>query len=431
MNSEHSESAWAAPTAFAPVDADVCLPGSKSLTNRALILAALADNSSIIRGPLRARDTELMASALRALGTTIEFGDGDWRVSPATLVGDASIDCGLAGTVMRFVPPVAALTAGDVSFDGDPRARERPMGELVRGLRDLGAVIDDDGRATLPFTVRGKGGLRGGSVTIDASASSQYVSGLLLAAPRFDNGLTLHHDGKQVPSLPHIEMTVAMLRQRGVDVDDSDAHTWRVEPGPITAIDTTIEPDLSNAAPFLAAALLTGGRVRILGWPALTNQPGDALRDIFGLMGAHCRLDTEGLTLRGPATVEGVDLDLHDVGELTPVVAVACALAGSPSRLRGIAHLRGHETDRLAALATELNNLGGDVRETEDGLEIRPRALHGGLFRTYDDHRMAQAGAVLGLVVPDIRVENIATTRKTLADFPGMWSELLGREVAA
>src|SRR5690606_28604189 len=213
MNSEHSESAWAAPTAFAPVDADVCLPGSKSLTNRALILAALADNSSIIRGPLRARDTELMASALRALGTTIEFGDGDWRVSPATLVGDASIDCGLAGTVMRFVPPVAALTAGDVSFDGDPRARERPMGELVRGLRDLGAVIDDDGRATLPFTVRGKGGLRGGRVTIDASASSQYVSGLLLAAPRFDNGLTLHHAGKQVPSLPHIEMTVAMLRQ--------------------------------------------------------------------------------------------------------------------------------------------------------------------------------------------------------------------------
>lgn len=432
MNSEHTDPGpWAAPTASAPVDADVSLPGSKSLTNRALILAALAESPSIIRGPLHARDTDLMAAALRALGTTLDADGDDLRVSPGSLVGDAAVDCGLAGTVMRFVPPVAALADGDIRFDGDPRARERPMGEMLRGLRGLGTVIDDDNRDTLPFTVRGSGKVRGGSITIDASASSQYVSGLLLAAPRYDQGLTLHHDGKQVPSLPHIEMTVAMLRQRDVEVDDDEAHTWRVKPGPIAAVDTAIEPDLSNAAPFLAAGLLTGGRVRVLGWPALTTQPGDALRDVFGLMGAHCRLDTEGLTLRGPSAMEGVDLDLHDVGELTPVVAAVCALADSPCRLRGIAHLRGHETDRLAALATELNNLGGDVAETEDGLTIRPRPLHGGVFHTYHDHRMAQAGAVLGLVVPGLRVENIATTRKTLIDFPGMWTQMLGREAAA
>lgn len=431
MNSEHAAPGdWAAPTASAPVDADVRLPGSKSLTNRALILAALAEQSSVVRGPLRARDTDLMADALRALGTSIEPDGADWRVSPGRVTGDTAVDCGLAGTVMRFVPPVATLNDGNVFFDGDPRARERPMDEMLRGLRGLGASIDDD-RGTLPFTICGKGSLRGGAVTIDASASSQYISGLLLAAPRYDQGLTLHHDGKQVPSLPHIEMTVAMLRQRDVEVDDSDPHTWRVQPGPIAAIDSAIEPDLSNAAPFLAAGLLTGGRVRVLGWPALTNQPGDALRDVFGLMGAHCRLDTEGLTLRGPSTIEGVDLDLHDVGELTPVIAAVCAFANSPSRLRGIAHLRGHETDRLAALATELTRLGGDVSENEDGLEIRPRALSKGTFGTYDDHRMAQAGAVLGLVVPGIKVENIATTRKTLVDFPGMWTEMLGREAAA
>jgi 3-phosphoshikimate 1-carboxyvinyltransferase len=299
------------------------------------------------------------------------------------------------------------------------------MGTVLGALRALGAGIDGD---RLPFTVHGTGNVRGGTIELDASGSSQFVSALLLSAPRYDQGVTLHHVGKPVPSLPHIEMTIAMLRERGVTVDDSEANTWRVEPGPIAALDSTIEPDLSNAAPFLAAALVTGGRVRVKGWPESTTQPGDALREVFGLFGAHVRLDSEGLTVRGGDGIAGVDLDLHEVGELTPVIAALAALAAEPSYLRGIGHIRNHETDRLAALATELRRLGADAIETADGdgLEIRPRPLHAEVFCSYDDHRMAQAGALLGLAVPGVRVENIGTTRKTLPDFPGMWNAMLG-----
>ena len=426
-----SSDLWAAPVASSAVDADLRVPGSKSITNRALLLAALADAPSTVRRPLRARDSLLMADALRALGAQVDDAGADWAVTPGRLRGPATIDCGLAGNVMRFVPPVAVLADGDVDFDGDPRARERPMGPMLEALRSLGGTIDDGGRNALPFTVRGRGAMPGGTVEIDASSSSQFVSALLLAAARYDDGVTLHHVGKPVPSLPHIDMTVAMLRERGVEVDDSDPNTWRVAPGSIKAVEVEIEPDLSNAAPFLAAGLVTGGRVRILGWPDSTTQPGDRLREIFALMGAHIRIDSEGLTLRGPESIAGVDLDLHDVGELTPVIAAVATLACEPSYLRGVAHIRGHETDRLAALATELQSLGSDVRETEDGLVIVPRPLLGAPFRTYDDHRMAHAGAVLGLVVPGIQVENVATTRKTLPDFVGMWTSMLGREAAA
>lgn len=419
---------WSAPTATTAVDADVRIPGSKSITNRALVLAALADGPSTIYRPLRARDSILMVAALRALGTTIDDSQDDWYVAPGKLQGPATIDCGLAGNVMRFVPPVAVLADGTASFDGDPRARERPMTTLLAALRDLGGEIAGD---SLPFVVHGHGGIPGGTVEIDASASSQFVSALLLSGARYDNGVTVRHVGKPLPSVPHIAMTVAMLRERGVEVDDTEPNTWRVAPGPIHAIDVEVEPDLSNAAPFLAAALVTGGRVRILGWPDTTTQPGALLRDIFGQMGAHVRLDSEGLTLRGPETIEGIDVDLHDAGELVPVVAAVAALASGPSYLRGISHIRGHETDRIAALATELGRLGAQVDELDDGLAIRPRPLSGGLFHTYDDHRMAQAAAVLGLVVPGVQVENVATTRKTLPDFVGMWTTMLSREAAA
>ncbi|TDE14944.1 3-phosphoshikimate 1-carboxyvinyltransferase [Jiangella asiatica] len=422
---------WPAPTASGPVDATVELPGSKSLTNRALVLAALASGPSRLRHPLVARDTRLMIEALGALGATIEpTGDGV-RVIPAPVAGGGFVDCGLAGTVMRFVPPVAALADGDVRFDGDPPARRRPMSTVLDALRSLGATIDDDGRGALPFTVRGTAALPGGAVTIDASASSQFVSGLLLSGARYDKGVTLHHDGKPVPSLPHIDMTVAMLRERGVEVDDEAPSTWRVEPGAVRPLDTVVEPDLSNAAPFLAAAVLTGGTVRVPRWPAATTQPGAELRDLLSRMGAAVSLDDGVLTVRGTGEVRGLDADLHDVGELTPVLAALAAVARAPSHLRGIAHLRGHETDRLAALAAEINSLGGQVEETPDGLVIRPVPLRGGVFHSYADHRMAQAGAVLGLVVPGVRVEDIATTSKTLADFPGMWSALLGSEPAA
>jgi 3-phosphoshikimate 1-carboxyvinyltransferase len=338
------------------------------------------------------------------------------------------VDTGLAGTVMRFVPPLAGLAAGDVHFDGDAYARERPMATLLDGLRQLGVDVDDGGRGRLPFTVRGRGSVAGGRVQIDSSASSQFVSGLLLAAARFDKGVEVVHTGAgAVPSQPHIEMTLDVLRSAGVEASVTSAHGWQVAPGPIGGGTHAVEPDLSNAAPFLAAAAVTGGSVRIPGWPVRTTQAGDALRDLLAAMGADVRFDADGLTVRGTGTITGLDADLRDVGELTPVLAAIAALADSPSSLRGIGHLRGHETDRLAALATELSALGGAVEEHADGLTITPRPLHGGTWHAYADHRMATAGAVLGLVVEGIEIDDIASTSKTLPDFPGLWSAMLGR----
>lgn len=419
--------AWRAPTATGPVNAVVRVPGSKSATNRALVLAALADGPGVVRAALDARDTRLMVGALRSLGVTLETsepdetGNVDVHVTPGALTGPARIDVGLAGTVMRFVPPVAALGTGRMTFDGDEQARHRPMATTISALRSLGVEVDGEG---LPFTINGHGAVRGGACTIDASASSQFVSALLLAAPRFDEGLSLTHSGPAVPSMPHIEMTIAMLRERGVEVTGG-TDAWHVAAGAIAGIDTVVEPDLSNAAPFLAAAMVTSGRVRIPLWPSSTTQPGDALRDLLAQMGASIAMGSDGLTLEHHGPVLGLDADLRDVGELTPTIAALAAVADSPTRLRGIAHLRGHETDRLAALATELTRIGCDAKETDDGLIINPQPLHAATMRTYADHRMATAAAIIGLVVDGITVEDIATTEKTIPDFPGRWGQML------
>jgi 3-phosphoshikimate 1-carboxyvinyltransferase len=402
------------------------------MTNRALVLAALADGPSTIRHPLLARDTLLMADGLGALGIGVTDGPGGgWVVTPERLRGAAAVDVGNAGTVLRFLPVVAALAEGHVVFDGDPRARVRPIRPVLDALRSLGAEIDDAGRGGLPFTVRGAGGLPGGEVTLDASGSSQFVSALLLAGPRFRDGITVVHEGPPVPSQPHIAMTVAMLREAGADVDDSAPDRWHVAPGVLRARDWVVEPDLSNAAPFLAAALVTGGQVTVTGWPEPTTQPGDQLRQLLAAMGAACVLHAGGLTVQGLGEVFGLDADLRDVGELVPVLAAVGAIAaagGAPSRLSGIGHLRGHETDRLAALANELGGLGADVEETADGLAIAPAPLHGALFHTYDDHRLATAAAVVGLTVPGVLVEDVATTAKTLPDFPERWAAMLVAE---
>jgi len=412
---------WRAPTPTRPVAARVALPASKSLTNRLLVLAALADGPSVLHKPLVARDTNLMADALAALGADIVRTDHTWTITPGPPAsGDIAIDCGLAGTVMRFVPPLAALSSAAVTFDGDPRARERPMATTIASLRGLG--IDVVGDQTLPFTVRGHGHVNACELSIDASASSQFVSALLLAAPLFEHGLTLHHDGGGLPSQPHIDMTIDELRKRGVTVDDSIAGTWRVEPGPIAGIDVTVEPDLSNAGAFIAGALVTAGTVTIADWPETTTQAGAAWIQIARAFGGSVERDGTDLVFTGPdRSITGVELDLGDVGELAPVVAAVAAFADEPTRLSGIAHLRGHETDRLKALATELNKLGGDVEEIDDGLLIRPRPLHGGTFATYDDHRMAHAAAVVGLRVPEVLVENVGTTAKTYPGFVADW----------
>ena len=417
-----------------PVDISVVIPGSKSVTNRALILASQAASPSTLRRPLISRDSELMVAGLKALGIGIEEStavvDGNeelqWIVTPAPMRGGVRVDVGNAGTVMRFLPPLAALATGEVIFDGDPRSYERPLGPVIKALEELGVSIDHEDRYSLPLKLNGTGKIDGGEITIDASESSQFLSALLLVAPSFTHGITVKHKGGSLPSMPHIEMTVDMLRQFGATVEvDSIAQTWSVKPGALHGLDLVIEPDLSNAAPFLSMAMVCGGRVAIADWPIKTTQPGDQLRTILSNMGAQFSFGDNGLTIIGTGKIHGIDVDLHDVGELTPSIAALAALADSPSHLRGIGHLRKHETDRLAALTREINALGGNVTEEETALHITPAPLHAGVFHTYDDHRLATAGAVLGLVVKGIEVENIATTRKTLPDFPGLWSSLL------
>ena len=416
------------------VNLRVVIPGSKSVTNRALILAAQADSPTILRRPLVSRDSQLMVQGLQALGIGIVEEDKEVNglseyqltVTPATMTGPAQIDVGNAGTVMRFLPPLAALATGEIAFDGDPRSYERPLGPVIKALEELGVTIEHEGRYSLPLTLHGKGKVPGGAITIDASASSQFLSALLLVAPSFENGITATHKGGPLPSMPHIDMTVEMLREFGAEVAvDKAAGIWRVKPGILHGRELVIEPDLSNAAPFLSIAMVCGGSITIADWPTKTVQPGDQLRSILSAMGAQISMGDAGLTLTGTGVIHGIDIDLHEVGELAPSIAALAALADSPSHLRGIGHLRLHETDRLAALTKEINALGGKVEEHETSLHITPAPLRGGVFHTYDDHRLATAGAVIGLVVPDIEVENIATTRKTLPDFPGLWSSLL------
>ncbi|CAN5253398.1 3-phosphoshikimate 1-carboxyvinyltransferase [soil metagenome] len=424
---------WLAPVASGALESRLQLPGSKSLTNRELVLSALADEPTLLTAPLHSRDSALMIQALRSLGVTIEevAGEGafcpDLLVTPGDLLGGGSIDCGLAGTVMRFLPPLAALALGPVAFDGDENARRRPMRTMIDALRALGVDVSDDGRGALPFSLYGTGEVAGGDLEIDASASSQFVSGLLLSAPRFTNGLRLRHTGSTLPSLPHIEMTIVALAARGVVVHNDEPGLWVVERQTISGGTVAIEPDLSNAAPFLAAALVAGGTVTIEGWPSVTTQVGADLETLLPLFGAEVRRDGSALTVNGGrgilggAELPGVDLDLSTGGELAPAIVALAALATGPSRITGIGHLRGHETDRLAALAAEINRLGGDVTELEDGLEIRPRPLHGGRWETYEDHRMATAGAIIGLAVPGVEIEDIGTTAKTLPQFPELW----------
>jgi 3-phosphoshikimate 1-carboxyvinyltransferase len=429
---------WAAPVASGPLDARLTLPGSKSLTNRELVLSALAERPSVLHRPLRARDTDLMAEALRSLGARITEHTTDdvpeYLVEPGELVGSTSIDAGLAGTVMRFIPPVAALALGPVAIDGDEHARTRPMRTTIQALRDLGVDVEDDGRGALPFTIHGAGRVEGGEITIDASASSQFVSGLLLAAPRFERGLTLRQAGDRLPSMPHIEMTIAALARRGVTVESPEAGVWVVPPSPIAGAGLMIEPDLSNAAPFLAAALIAGGRVTIEDWPDETTQVGALLAELLPRYGATVTREGAALTVDGGAgllgggTFPGVDLDLSEGGELAPTFAALAALASSRGRITGIGHLRGHETDRLAALAAELNGVGAHVTELDDGLAfepVDPAGLHGAAWNSYADHRMATTGALVGLAIDGIELDDIATTAKTLREFPELWAQLL------
>ena len=426
---------WSAPfrsgltAASKPISATVTIPGSKSATNRALILAALATTPSRIRKPLSSRDTDLMVKGLQSLGCKIEqikTDQGfDYQVIPGKLTGPTQIDVGNAGTVMRFLPPIAALATGLIHFDGDERSHQRPIGPVLSALEQLGVSVEHNNKYKLPITINGAGKIKGGTVEIDASASSQFVSALLLVAPATQEGITIKNIGPSLPSAPHIEMTIQMLEKFGATVQRT-ASSWSVQPCQLIGQDLVIEPDLSNAAPFMAAAMICGGSVQVSDWPLSTTQPGDQLRSIFTKMGAKVELNASGLTITGSGKIDGIDIDLGDVGELTPSIAAVASLATTPSALRGISHLRLHETDRLSALANEINNLGGSVTEGPGDLIIKPGKMNASqIFRSYEDHRMATAGAIIGLAVEGVIVENIETTRKTLSDFPGMWQGML------
>lgn len=465
---------WPAPLAPASSEAAgknalVHIPGSKSLTNRYLLLAALADSPSYLRAPLHSRDSALMIEALRQLGAGIElvptdspFGP-DVKVTPLNFAqpGSAqavSIECGLAGTVMRFVPALAALLPGEFAFDGDPHARQRPMGPVLEGLRQLGVQVEcEQGENALPFVLRSPGlaSAEGVSeapvVRIDASTSSQFVSALLLMAPRLPQGMVLVHEGSSVPSIPHIQMTVEALRQMGIEVQEhypnqgneaeGSEYRWTVHPGSFSGFEMTIEPDLSNAGPFLAAAVVTGESVTIPHWPAPaadssagTTQVGDMWRELLPTLGARVSYAEGRLTVTGPAQLPEGDFsfDLSAGGELAPTMAAACAFVKGRVELTGIAHLRGHETDRLAALAAEINRLGGSAHDTADSLVIEapiPAAAEAApvLARTYDDHRMATFAAIIGLRRPNVVVQNVATVAKTMPEFTAMWEDMLAQ----
>ena len=474
---------WPAPLAPASSEAAgkkalVHIPGSKSLTNRYLLLAALADSPSYLRAPLHSRDSALMIEALRQLGAGVElvptdspFGP-DVKVTPlnfaqassaqaqadSTQPQAVSIECGLAGTVMRFVPALAALLPGEFAFDGDPHARQRPMGPVLEGLRQLGVQVEcEQGENALPFVLRSPGlaSAEGVSeapvVRIDASTSSQFVSALLLMAPRLPQGMVLVHEGSSVPSIPHIQMTVEALRQMGIRVQEhypiqdnkaeGGEYRWTVHPGSFPGFEMTIEPDLSNAGPFLAAAVVTGESVTIPHWPAPaadssagTTQVGDMWRELLPALGTRVHYAEGQLTVTGPAQLPEGDFsfDLSAGGELAPTMAAACAFVKGRVELTGIAHLRGHETDRLAALAAEINRLGGSAHDTADSLVIEapipatPEAQQV-LARTYDDHRMATFAAIIGLRRPNVVVQNVATVAKTMPEFTAMWEDMLAQ----
>lgn len=424
---------WNAPTSADPLHATVTVPGSKSLTNRELVLASIADGPSRLSSPLHSDDSARMIESLRALGVGIEsvpgsggFGD-DLVVTPVwPLRGDAVVDCGQAGTVMRFAAPLAGFAQGDTLLTAHESALHRPMGAMIKALRDVGVDIDDGGHWALPFTIKGHGHVRGGEISIDASASSQFVSGLLLAAARFDVGLHLRHVGDRLPSIPHIDMTVEALAHRGVHVESPAPGEWIVPAGSIRGKDVAIEPDLSNAAPFLGAAMVAGGTVSVTGWPAHSTQPGAMLTDILPVMGARVSRRAGTLTVTaGAAGIQGVDLDLSAAGELTPTIFALAAFANAPTTLYGIGHIRGHETDRIAALVGNLRDLGGEAHELEDGIRIVPAPLHGGVWRAHHDHRLATTGALIGLAVPGVVVDDIGTTAKTMPEFPLLWQQML------
>lgn len=441
--------AWRCPTPSEPIDATVSLPGSKSLSARALLAAALADAPSQIEGLLESRDTALMRAALETLGARFTWHGGLLQVTPlvadqkpAGLPPDNStpvIDCGLAGTVMRFVPPLALALGTSLTFTGDQAALARPMEPLTDALEALGARFEWHGqRGRLPFTIHGAGlnPQEHLQVQVDGSKSSQFISALLYlgAALQLGRAQSLTVSAKQpLVSVPHLQMSVASLRQCGVQVQAPEDYraqqlSWCVSGRPRGGR-SVIEPDLSNAGPFIAAPLVSaaGGQVRILHWPTHTTQVGANWVEILKLFGAQVQLD-QGTLLSSSGALRGIERDASAEGELVPTMAALALVAasqGQPSKIWGIGHLRGHETDRLAAIAAQARKLGGNVDEGQDYLVFHPCTLHPAHLEAYADHRMATFAAIMGLNLPGISLDDVDATAKTMPTFTQLWDAML------
>lgn len=441
--------AWRCPTPSEPIDATVSLPGSKSLSARALLAAALADAPSQIEGLLESRDTALMRAALETLGARFTWHGGLLQVTPlvadqtpAGLPPDNStpvIDCGMAGTVMRFVPPLALALGVSLTFTGDQAALARPMEPLTDALEALGARFEWHGqRGRLPFTIHGAGlnPQEHLQVQVDGSKSSQFVSALLYlgAALQLGRAQSLTVSAKQpLVSVPHLQMSVASLRQCGVQVQAPEDYraeqlSWCVSGRPRGGR-SVIEPDLSNAGPFIAAPLVSaaGGQVRILHWPTHTTQVGANWVEILKLFGAQVQLD-QGTLLSSSGALRGIERDASAEGELVPTMAALALVAasqGQPSKIWGIGHLRGHETDRLAAIAAQARKLGGNVDEGQDYLVFHPCTLHPAHLEAYADHRMATFAAIMGLNLPGISLDDVDATAKTMPTFTQLWDAML------
>lgn len=432
------QSYWPAPTAAGPIHAQVTLPGSKSQTSRALVIGTIAAKPTLISGALASRDSYMAARAMQSLGAEIEFLDNsDVAVHPPEVLrGGSTIDCGQAGTVMRFGSALAAFADGKTTLVGDASAANRPLRPLMDSLKALGASVKYGGKpGYLPVTIKGvparakkaRAKLKNeDTVRVDTSSSSQYLSALMLASPLINERVSLRAEGR-VPSWPYVAMSLDMLADQGVHIERTSSWSWLTDPTRPVGNPIAIEPDLSNAGPFLASVLLTGGQVTIPHWPAKTDQVGKYWLELLPLFGANVALSATGLTVSAPEglTWPGLEYDLGACGELAPTVAALCLFATSPSTLSGIGHLRGHETDRLDALATEIKRLGGSARVLRDGIRIEPAPLTGARLESYEDHRMATFGAIVGLRVPGCSVFDIATTAKTLPNFPERWDAML------
>jgi 3-phosphoshikimate 1-carboxyvinyltransferase len=412
-----------------PPSAVAQVPGSKSITNRALVLAALSGQACNLQGALRSEDTEVMVAGLQRLGFKVTANWDQERIRVERHEGRDIIPAGGAdlfvansGTTMRFLTAMVALGRGRFRLDGVPRMRERPIDDLLAGLRQLGVAARSENNNSCPPVLIDAHGLGGGRVEVKGDVSSQFLSAVLLAAPKARCDVQIEWRGPHV-SVPYVEMTCAMMRQFGVQVDAAMPESFFV-PAPQSwgIAEYTIEPDASAASYFWAAAAITGGRVTVGGIPEQSLQGDVDFTPKLADMGCRVERCSAGITVHG-RPLHGIDVDMNAISDTVMTLAAVACFADGPTTIRNVAHIRHKETDRLAALATELRRVGAEVEEFADGLRIVPRPLHGATIRTYNDHRMAMSMALIGLRVPGIVIEEPACVAKT---YPGFFDDLEG-----